>query len=88
MFFCGFRRMEARKVKRDWDMTLICKSVEQFGLPLESLTQDKRYVAIQEVGTMVLVVDDFGREVWYSMGRFVDEQEVREEKLKKLGIKD
>jgi hypothetical protein len=46
-------------------MTLICKNTEQFGLRLESLTQDKRYVAIQQVGFMVLVADDFGREAWY-----------------------
>jgi len=80
--------MEARKAKGDWDMTLICKNTEQFGLRLESLTQGKRYVAIQQVGFMVLVADDFGREAWYSKSRFVDEQEEREEKLKKLGIKD
>ena len=78
--------MAARKVKEDWNMTLICKNVEQFGLRLESLTQGKRYVAIQQVGFMVLVADDFGREAWYSRSRFVDEQEEREEKLKKLGI--
>ena len=75
-------------------MVLVCKTKRQPGRTLgefKNLTTGKHYVMVHETnvtpGTrMFLIEDDDGDKVWYPGDNFIVLEDLREEKLKELGI--